>query len=162
MSMQHDPTEAPEFEAVVRRLAQRAERLQVRPGLCDRVADAVEREIDSSMVLASIGPAPWRRSLAIAAGVLLACSVVSTMVLRGNGRVVDAPRTTETLVFADGSHAERVLIALMGSTSDSVPSDGAAIIEELLPGCNVRLDELDLEMRELMGEPQPAREDSRS
>lgn len=162
MSRQHDPAEAPELEAVTRLLAHRAELLRDRPGLCDRVFHAVEREIDAPIVVASIGTAQWHRSLAIAAGVLLACGLVATLVLRGEGRSSASPGSYETLAVADGSNAERVLIAIMGSTESGASVDGAAMLDEFIPGSSVQLDELDREMSVLIGESRSVRKDNES
>lgn len=152
MTTHPPPSESPGFDAITRLLAQRTDHLSRRDGLCDRVFARVELELQAPMVLASIGPAQWRRSLAIAAGLLLACGVVATLVLNNNTETTRSPVRSEALVVADGSHAERMLIALIEPASDVRSGDRAAIIDEILPSSSVQLDELDREMRALLGQ----------
>lgn len=134
-------------------LAMRAERLQRRPELCNRVFAAVERELEAPAVIATIGAARWRRSLAVAAALLLACGVVATIVLRGEPRrEMNAGGSGSTLIVAEGSHAEQMLVALVDPASGADSIDPRAIIDEILPGSGVDIDELDLELRAIIDE----------
>lgn len=135
-----------------RLLSRRAARLQHRPGLCDRVFAAVERKLEAPAVVASIGPRRWRRALA-AAALVLSCGVVVTLVLRSERS--DGTNTAggdSTLIVAEGSHAERMLVALIDPAGSAETINPRAIIDEILPGSGVDIDELDLELRAIMGE----------
>jgi len=140
-------------ERLERLLELRSARLQSRAGLCDRVFAAVERELEAPAVVSSIGVTRWRRSLAAAAALLLMCGVVATLVLRGEpGNDSNTTGGDAMLIVAEGSHAERMLVALIDPASSAERIDPRAIIDEILPGSGVEFDELDLELRAIFSE----------
>jgi len=144
--IQHsDPT-------IDRLLARYAARLRTRPGLSDRILAAVERELEAPAVLASIGGARWRRSLAAAAVVLIACGVAASLVLRSSSRGDGGAPTTDLLMVAEGSHAERMLVALAGAADDDASMQRHSMLDEIIPGSGVQFEELDREVRLLLGE----------
>lgn len=152
-------------------LARRTEGLCHRPGLCDRVQAAVEREVmamqsaDGAQVLAVIGAPRWRRSLAFAAGVMLACGTLATLVLHGGHAASMRHRTVDglsvTMAMASSSRAEQMLLALSGAKVAPGGVEASSIIEEILPAGAMRLGDLDAEMRALLAEAPRSSEASR-
>lgn len=153
-----DPSNMNHHDPIEHLLARRGERLAHRPGLTARVLAAVEAERalaferDRSSVLAVIGPGQWRRSLAAAAALLLACGLTATMVLRTEPTIGGA-RPTRDLVVADGSHAERLLLALISPLASDPGSAERASIDEVIPAAGIRFQDLDQEMERIIDAP---------
>lgn len=149
-----DPVRSdPTLAALVERLDARGRRLSVRDGLTERVLAAVERERLAPTVAGRIERSAIRRWVALAASLLLMVGglVVAMLVLRGDRGAWHDPAAPMTLTLAEASPAERLLVAL---ADESVPGAAAAhreIIEEILPGAAVQYDELDQELKRILG-----------
>ncbi|MBM4112560.1 MAG: deoxyribodipyrimidine photo-lyase [Phycisphaerae bacterium] len=141
----------PQLREVVARLEARGRRLRVRSGLADRIFAAVERELDAPAVVARVGPSPIRRWAALAAILTIVLAGLTTaLLLRGGLTGREDPVRAETLVLAEASPAERLLVAFVDESVPGAASDRREFMEEILPGSTVRYDELDLELRRIL------------
>jgi len=157
MSDRHDSISSDGLDAstrpIVELLMLRTEHLRRRPGLCDRVMDAVEREIDAPVVAGRIGPSrEWRIAALAAVVMLLLVGFIASIMVRGDRAIEAAPQSTDFVALADASPAERMLIALLDDPGLAGQRERAEIIEEMLPGCGVQLDDLDRELRRIIGD----------
>ncbi len=149
----HDePRAAPELRGLVERLDARGRRLRDRAGLTDRVLGAVQRELEAPVVVARLGPPALRRWSAMAAALVVVIGgLVVALMLRGDRTPSADAGAPEMLVVADASSAERLLVALVDPSRPSTDDERQALMEEILPGSTVQLDELDQELRRIIG-----------